>query len=49
MTACCNKSDGNEASLILPFSPVVLIKSKLGKTTTVNVKAKIATECSKGG
>lgn len=44
MTACCNKSDGNVASLILPFSPVVLIESKLSRTTTVNMKAKIATE-----
>lgn len=49
MTACCNKSDGNEASLILPISPVVLIKSKLSKTTIVNMKAKIATEWFKGG
>lgn len=48
MTACFNKSDGNEASLILPFSLVVLIESKLSKTTTVNMKAKIATEWSKG-
>lgn len=48
MTACLNKSDGNEASLILPFSLVGLIESKLNKTITVNMKAKIATEWSKG-